>query len=181
MHHTTPPVTKSFTKANLQRGFTFIDLLTALSVFMVVTCIGIPNLHHWLQRQAQSTVFDTLHHLSTFARTKAVKENTFLTLCASHNNLTCNGDWNKTIIIFNDPNKNETVDAGERLFKVMALPDSTPCLQWNASAHRQYLQFKPSGATNGTAGHFRFCDSVNNAIEKRLVISFNGRTSLKNL
>ncbi|MFA7552723.1 MAG: GspH/FimT family pseudopilin [Spongiibacteraceae bacterium] len=175
------PITPLAKKSAALRGFTFIDLLTTLSIFMVITFLGIPNFSAWLQRQAQSTVFDTLHHLSTFARTKAVKENTYLTLCASHDNVNCTGEWNKTIIIFSDPNKNETVDGDERLFKVLTLPKSTPCLLWNAGAQRQYLQFKPSGAINGTAGHFRFCDSVNNSIETRLVISFNGRTSLKSL
>ncbi|MEE8056237.1 MAG: GspH/FimT family pseudopilin [Pseudomonadales bacterium] len=162
-------------------GWTLIELITVLAVFILLTGIGTPNLNKWLQHQTESTVFNTLYHLCVFARTLAVKENHYLTLCASEDLKHCGGPWNKTIIVFSDFNKNETVDENEQLFRAITLPKTTPCLEWNASAHRQYLQFKPSGATNGTAGHFKFCDTVINAIQKKIVVSFNGRTSLKSL
>lgn len=172
----TPPA-----KTHSNAGLTLIELISVLAILMILLGAGLPNLSTWLQHHTESTILNTLHHLSSFARTRAIKENTYLTLCASNDNKTCHGEWNKTIIIFSDSNKNETVDADDRLFKAITLPKATPCLEWKASAGRQYLQFKPSGATNGTSGHFKFCDTVHNPIENKLVISFNGRTSLKKL
>ena len=115
------------------------------------------------------------------SRTRAVRENRFFTLCASKDLTRCDGEWNKTIIVFSDHNKNEIVDADDVLLKAITLPVNTPCLEWNASARRNYLQFKPNGSSNGTAGHFRFCDAVNKHYEKKLIVSLSGRTSLKNL
>ena len=163
------------------RGLTLIELIAVLAVLMLLTGIGFPNLNRWLQYQAESTVFNTLHHLCVFARTRAVKENSYLTLCASEDLKHCGSPWNTTIIVFSDINKNETVDSNERLFKAVTLPETTPCLEWRAGSKRQYLQFKPSGASNGTAGHFRFCDSVNSSVRKKVVVAFSGRTSLKSL
>jgi Tfp pilus assembly protein FimT len=165
----------------LMKGATLIELITTATIILTIIGTGLPSLSKWLQYQTEITILRSLSHLVTFARTKAVKENQYLTLCASHNRVSCEGEWNKTIIVFNDFNKNETLDNDEILFRIFELAKTTPCLKWNASAGRQYLQFKPSGATNGTAGHFRFCQGVNTAIDKKLVISFNGRTSLKKL
>jgi Tfp pilus assembly protein FimT len=84
-------------------------------------------------------------------------------------------------MVFSDNNKSESIDDDDdTLFKLIQLPKSTPCLYWNLDK-RQYIQFKPSGAINGTAGHLKFCDDVSSSYNKKLVISFNGRTSLKNL
>ena len=163
------------------RGFTLVDLLTTMSVLMIIACIGIPNMTGWLHSQAQSTVFNTLHHLCALARTRAIKDNNYMTVCASDDLTKCGGLWNKTVIVFSDSNKNEQVDNNDVLYKAITLPGTTPCIEWNSGARRQHLQFKPSGATNGTAGHFKFCNPTNLAIQKKLVVSFNGRTSIKKL
>ena len=164
-----------------QQGWTLIELMSVLAIITLVSGLGMPSLSKWLQHSAEKTTYNTIHHLITFARTRAVKENKYFTLCPSNDNQHCNGDWNNTLIIFSDDNKNEQLDEDDRLFKSITLPTVTPCLEWRASAHRQYLQFKPSGATNGTAGHFRFCDSAHNSHAKKLSVSFMGRTSLKDL
>ncbi len=164
-----------------RQGFNLIELMTVMSVLLITMVIGLPGLNQWLQSQKETTVLRSINLLTTLARTRAIKDDQYFTLCASDDQIHCTGSWNKTLIVFNDINKNETVDNEEQLWRVLTLPASTPCLQWNASLGRQYLQFKPSGASNGTAGHFRFCDSVNTVVTKKLVVSLNGRTSLKKL
>lgn len=164
-----------------QNGWTLIELLTVLAVVSILAGVGVPSLSKWFQRQSEASLFKTLYHLSSYARTKAIRERQFLTLCPSEDHRQCNGEWQDTIIIFSDGNRNETLDSDEQLYKAITLPDNTPCLQWRASAGRNYLQFKPSGVTNGTAGHFRFCDQVISNYNKQLVVSFSGRSSLRDL
>lgn len=163
------------------QGWSLVELLSVLAIMMTLTGLGVPNFNLWLQQKTEASVLKTLYHLCNLARTRAVKDNSYLTLCASEDLQHCNGRWNKTVIVFSDMNKNETVDKGETLYKAITFPKTTPCLEWKAGAHRQYLQYKPTGASNGTAGQFKFCDSVSNTIKKAVVVSFNGRTSLKNL
>ncbi len=162
-------------------GWTLVEVIAVLTILTLLAGTGAPHLSTWLQNTAQSTVFNTLHHLTTFARAKAIKDNDYFTVCASEDQKHCNGQWNKTLIVFNDTNQNETVDSDETLFRTLSFPKSTPCLQWNAGARKTYLQFKPSGATNGTAGHFRFCDTSANSSQQSLVVSFSGRTSIRKL
>lgn len=163
------------------KGLTLVELLLVLAIVTTLTTLGIPSLRSGLQRSSEAATFNTLHHLATFARTRAIKEQTYFTLCPSNDDQHCNGSWNQALIVFEDGNRNEQLDEGERLYQTITFAKGTPCLIWNASAGRQYIQFKPSGATNGTAGHFRFCENSRSLLNKRLVLSFSGRTSLKNL
>jgi type IV fimbrial biogenesis protein FimT len=162
------------------RGVTLVDLLVSLTIIAITLGAGIPSLHKWLQKSAEDTAFKMLFHLSAYTRTEAIKTNDYFTLCPSQNQVSCGGPWNKQLIIFNDSNKNEFLDDEETLFKLISLPNSTPCIQWNLP-ERQYVQFKPTGMINGTAGHFRFCDGEDTLTALKLVISFNGRTSLRSL
>lgn len=165
----------------LPNGFSLIELLTTLSVIMITMGIGLSGLSQWLHYQTETTLFNSLSHLTQFARTTAIKDGQYLTVCASIDKITCNGQWNNTIIVFSDINTNESVDDRDVIYRVLTLPKTTPCIQWKAGLGRQYLQFKPSGASNGTAGHFRFCEPIGTTGNKRLVVALNGRTSLRSL
>ncbi len=156
-------------------GLTLVELIAVLAIIAITLGLGIPSLQKWQANSTQSLAFKNLYHLTFYARALAIKENSFVTLCASDDNLHCTGEWNRRLIVFRDDNKNERVDDGEHLLKVHEFPDSTPCLELKVSLGRQYLQFKPTGQVNGTAGHFRTCDDNT----KKMVISFTGRTAYK--
>ncbi|MBL4826886.1 MAG: GspH/FimT family pseudopilin [Spongiibacteraceae bacterium] len=161
-------------------GWTLIELLVTLSIISLLIGFGIPTLNQSLQRSTEKIAFTMLQRLSYYARTKAIRHNNYFTLCPSNDQVHCGGTWNQALIIFSDQNKNEIVDGSDELFRTFTFGPNTPCIRWNRK-RRQYLQFKPSGASNGTAGHFAFCDPVNTTVENKVVVSFNGRTSLKSL
>lgn len=163
-----------------QGGITLIDILISLVLIVITLGAGVPSLQKWLQKSSEDNAFKMLFHLSVYTRTEAIKANDFFTLCPSQDQKSCGGSWNDELIIFNDGNKNEYVDNNETLYKNIRLPESTPCILWNRPK-RQYVQFKPTGMINGTAGHFRFCDDQETLTNKKLVISFNGRTALRTL
>jgi type IV fimbrial biogenesis protein FimT len=177
-HFSKPHITDPQRKK--QNGLTLIEILTTLSIIILTTAVGIPSFNGWLQQKAEVAVFRHLFHLVAYTRTEAIKANTYYTLCPTTNQINCSGDWNDTVMIFSDHNKNETVDDSDALFKLIQFPNTTPCIYWNLEK-RQYVQFKPTGFINGTAGHFRFCDNVDSSYDKKLVVSFNGRTSIKSL
>ena len=171
----------SHRKLGRSRGLTLIELMMALCIIMIITTVGASTLPGFLHKQVENAAFDSLFHLVTFARTKAIHEQEIFTLCASADGISCSGPWNQQIIVFNDNNKNAQVDAGEIVHRQFTLPQGTPCLEWNVGLNRQYLRFKPDGTTAGTAGHFKFCDSAQAQLQKKLVISFTGRTQVRNL
>lgn len=161
-------------------GWTLVELITILSLICLVTTLGIAPLTQSLQQHNQSIALKTLLHLAYYARTQAIKHNSYVTLCPSDNLRRCSGAWNKTVMVFSDYNKNETIDQTDKLFRTYTFNKNTPCISWNLRK-RQYLQFKPNGASNGTAGHFKFCENVFTTVKRKIVVSFNGRSSLKTL
>ena len=162
------------------RGITIIELLSILTIISIVTAMGIPSMDHWIQRKTEDTILKSLFHLSVYTRTKAIKANDYFTFCPTKDQISCGGNWNQQVMVFKDSNKNETIDDDDILFKLIRMPATSPCLEWNLKK-RQYVQFKPSGASNGTAGHFKFCDRNNSLTDKKVIVSFNGRTSVRAL
>ena len=161
------------------KGLSLLELLTSTSIAATLISISLSGMSNLLEQQSQKNILFDLYHLTTLTRTLAVRNETYFTLCSSENGRQCNNQWNKQVIVFEDSNKNEQVDGKEVIYRVWQIPKTLACLQWKSG--RNYLQFRPTGASNGTAGHFRFCDTDHNYLEKKLVISFNGRTSLKKL
>ena len=164
-------------------GWTLVELLSSMTIVAILTGAGLPAMNRWLQQQAQATTFHDLHHLIYYARSAAIKRQRFITVCPSRDHHRCSSDWNSTdIMVFTDFNKNRIVETETDLvLRVSALPRQASCLQLRASAQKQYLQFKPSGASNGIAGHFRFCEDATTSNANKMVISLNGRSRIKKL
>lgn len=160
------------------RGTTIIELLSILTIISIVTAMGMPSMNQWIQRKTEDTILKSLFHLSVYARTKAIKASDYFTFCPTKNRISCGGNWNKEVMVFKDSNKNEAIDEDDILLKLITMPTTSPCIEWNLEK-RQYVQFKPSGASNGTAGHFKFCDRNHSLDNKKVIVSFNGRTSIR--
>jgi len=160
------------------KGLTLIELLITLTIISVITTIGLPKLNASLKRHSDKTHLKMLQHLVIYARYEAIRNNNIYTVCPSDDQQHCGGQWNRSVIIFSDFNKNEIVDGKDVLYRTHHFPNNTPCILWNRN-RQQYIQFKPTGAANGTAGHIRFCDSTDSTFNHRLVVSFNGRISLR--
>jgi prepilin-type N-terminal cleavage/methylation domain-containing protein len=167
-------------KSAITGGLSLIELLVSLAIIALLSSFTAPGIKQLLHRRSQQIALETLFHLSVYSRNEAIKFNDYFTVCPTVDKQRCNGQWNKTVMVFRDSNKNETIDSDEKLAKLLSLPPSTPCIDWRSAAEN-YLQFRPSGASNGSAGHFRFCDRIAQRLEKKVVVSLNGRTSIKDL
>lgn len=160
-------------------GWTLPELLVTGAIISVMTIAAIPSLNNWMSRNSEKALFEQLNQAAVFARTRAVRDRQYFTVCASEDQTRCSEQWQKQIIVFSDTNHNEVIDGTDQLLRSFTLPESAPCLEWRGSGRKNYLQFKPSGASNGTAGHFRLCEPHPHASHRRLVVSLGGRTSLR--
>lgn len=171
----------TFLKTN-SSGLSLVELLSVTAILSIILSTGIPSMNRWIQNATNESTLKLLFHLAIYTRTEAIKANDYFTMCPSTTLTSCGGSWSDGVIVFKDSNKNEAVDPdqGEVLDKSFKFSTNAPCIQWNRK-DRQYLQFKPSGASNGTAGTFSFCQIEQTSAKKSIVISFNGRTSLRSL
>lgn len=93
------------------KGLPLVELLVTLSLDMLLVTLSAPGLSDLMQKQhAEATVMQ-LRKVITMAKTQAITNNTFTTLCRSADGIACNGKWEQEVLMFLD------TDGGRKLDK----------------------------------------------------------------
>ncbi len=101
-----------------ERGFTLLELMTALAVGAVLLAIGVPQLRDLTIQQRITGAAQDLHIDLALARNEAVTRATNVTVCPSSDLATCTNDgWGNGRLTFIDANGDGVVDAGELIVK----------------------------------------------------------------
>lgn len=161
-----------------RQGMTMVELLLVLAIAAILVSFGAPALHNAHTRYQARSGFQALLHMVRFARQSAVVKRQYVTVCPTLDRLSCSDDWSRPVMVFVDMNKNEHIDAGDNLLAYQEFRLSRGWFKLSASARRQYLQFKPSGVSNGVAGNIRLCGAEPSLSAFKLVVSLSGRISL---
>jgi type IV fimbrial biogenesis protein FimT len=101
-----------------ERGFTLLELMTALAVAAVLIAIGVPQLRDLTIQQRITGATQDLHIDLALARNEAVTRATNVTVCPSTDLINCTNDgWGNGRLTFIDANANGSVDVGELVVK----------------------------------------------------------------
>jgi type IV fimbrial biogenesis protein FimT len=108
-------------------GFTMMELIVTMSIVAILLMIGIPSFRYVTASNRISTEVNGLLGDMQFARSEAVKEGLWVTVCSSNDGQNCNGGptWQSGWIVFLDSNDNQTVDPGEAVMRVQSKFSST--------------------------------------------------------
>ena len=161
------------------RGVTTVELLAVLVISSILLFLASPGLQRWQQRQQQYANFNQLLQLVKSARELALTSHYPVTLCPSSDQIQCSPDWGQPLMIFTDNNQNERIDGTDVLLRQQRYRWSAGQLWLAASANKRYLQFKPSGVSNGVAGNIRLLSAGQPISAYSLVISLSGRVALR--
>ncbi|MEH6576691.1 MAG: GspH/FimT family pseudopilin [Amphritea sp.] len=160
-------------------GFTLVELLITLAIFMILITVAIPSFSALIERSSVSSTINLLRDSHAYARLEAVKRQQRVRICSSDPTTGgCTGSssgsgvktiWNDGLLIFIDGN-------GDRLFsentdealRLVEFPDSVQ-VQWNRG---ESLVLNSSGG--GSSGNFRVFTSFNGS-EQRLRMTSTGR------
>jgi type IV fimbrial biogenesis protein FimT len=101
-----------------ERGFTLLELMTALAVAAVLIAVGVPQLRDLTIQQRITGAAQDLHIDLALARNEAVTRATNVTVCPSSDLATCTNDgWGNGRLTFIDTNGDGVVDVGELVIK----------------------------------------------------------------
>lgn len=134
---------------NGSRGFSLIELLTALTVLAVLVALAMPSFTALINSNRLAAQSNEMVAGLQEARLEALRSNRRVTVCRSTDGATCNtaagAPWMRWIS-FVDANRNGTVDGGETLLRSSSV--KTPL---QVTSTNQALTFRADGMARNSA------------------------------
>ncbi len=94
------------------KGFTLVEILMTMVIAAVLLGIGVPGLQTFIKNNSILAESNNLMTTIKTARSEAMTQRVFVTVCPSTNGIAC-GAWNGGYIAFTDIDGDETIDAGD--------------------------------------------------------------------
>ena len=139
-------------------GFGIIELMVVLGVAGILLTIGVPLFNNLIaDNRLLSEVFALRATLSN-ARTEALTQRSFVTVCRSSDGASCTGNWNQGYIAFTDFDGDGTLDpngpGGDKIIQAKVLDNSTLDITYSNGANR--VRFNSRGNALGFSGTITF-------------------------
>jgi len=161
-------------------GFTLIELMIVITIIAVLVGLAVPSFRDATLGSKLSGYANNLVASIRLARGEAIKRNSWVAVCISANGTNCasSGSWEQGWIVFNDANKNGSVDsgAGEKIISYQQALNSN--FKVTEASSTKILTLKPMGV--GTTNYtFNVCRSDPVGKQERQVnVYITGRTSV---
>lgn len=103
-----------------QRGMTLVELLITAAIVAILATLGVPSFTETLRAWQRDSATKALTSHLQLARAEAIKTSRMIVVCPSANGAACTGstDWKGGWIVFSDDDKDQAVDASERIVAV---------------------------------------------------------------
>ena len=103
-------------------GFSLIELMVVIAIAAIVSSLAAPSFSRMLNANRIQTAASALQGDMSYARTEAVKRGSWVSICPSTNQSTCDttNAWQNGWIIFADATGNGVYGSGDTLLKVRA-------------------------------------------------------------
>lgn len=160
-----------------QQGFTLTELMVGLAVMGLTLGIGVPEFSDFVANQTQTSATNDLVTAMTLARSEAIKQNRYVTVCKSDDGLRCGarGGWESGWIVFANTSQLNaaTVDPGETVIKAFERNDDKRKITTSV-AGLNFVAFRPTGTVTANAT-WVLCDKRGDVHAKAVAVDRAGR------
>lgn len=160
-----------------QRGFTLVEMMVTLLVLGVLLAIGAPGFSELIKNNRMLSETYGLRAALNTARSEALAQRTFVTLCRSDDGASCSGDWNDGYIAFRDVDGDGTIDdpndpAGDQIFLAKVLDLDSVEITYSNGANR--VRFDSQGYATNFNGTIELCDDRGADDARGVIVSPGG-------
>lgn len=154
------------------KGFSLIELITVLSISIILLTIGVPRLTDFYTRYRADSSIRLIQQTLQFARNQAISFNSKVTVCALIDEK-CHSNWQAGLTVFIDINSNNQLDGNDKKLYTTNAFDSKDTVKYN----RTVIRFLPDGLASGTNGTLKYCpSSPTSPYSQAIVINQAGRS-----
>lgn len=164
----------------LQRGFTLVELVTAIAILAVLVALAAPSaVQAWNQAAAQRA-YHAMSSSLALARVQAVSRGHAVTVCPSLNGTSCivgGTDWSQGWIVYLDPSRSPQPESTSDVIEMV--PDLAPEISLRTSAGRHRIRYQPSGWAAGSNLRLTLCIRSTGFMHGSILLSNAGRTRVE--
>jgi type IV fimbrial biogenesis protein FimT len=134
-------------------GFTLLELLITMSVATILLTIAIPSFQYVTNSNRIAGEVNGLLGDLQFARSEAIKEGQYVSVCASSDGQSCSNspDWQSGWIVFVNPNNSPTVTPGLSMLPLLRLQSAFSGTDSFVSNGISIITFNRDGYAGGMA------------------------------
>ena len=159
---------------NESKGFTLLELLTSISILMILVTLGLPALENFTVKMRVDREISQLYRMLLMTRNTAINSGQKTIICPLDNNSQCTTQWQNKLSIFIDINNNKILDNNEKVISIRSAINSGDKLVYGIG--RTKITFKPTGHLSGLAnGTFRYCPKNHQDKTRGIVVARSGR------
>lgn len=157
-----------------QKGFTLVEFMVVTTVMLILAVFGVPNYLNMVGKSVSTGAADQLMIFLQSAKIEAIRERKNIVVCASINKTSCGSRWDNAIM-FVDTNKNNAIDSGESIKKIISF-DGGGGLQIKTVDSGLFSYTSLGVLKTGTPEDqvaAEFCSTLNPEQSRRVVVGFS--------
>lgn len=151
------------------KGFTLIELLVTVTILAIISALSIPFLSYLIEKNRVDSDLFTVSNIIQTARSKAISDNTSITICGEHISSKCSRDWSN-LIVYSKASKDIIYNAN--------LSASFSSITWSAFQNKPGLSIGPTGYTHHQNGTLYLCHNSKPRLNRALIVSKSGRVTI---